>query len=282
MRFDGQVAVITGASSGIGAALARQLGAAGARLGLIALPGGDLETVAEGIRTQGGTAITAAADVADKAALTAALDRIAEELGPIDLLILNAGIGLNTTAMSFSTDNFETLIRVNLLGVAYGIEAVLPRMIQRGKGHIVGVSSLSSYRGVPFVSGYTATKAAVATLLEGLRVELKVLKIDVTVTTVRPGFVATPMTDWVRRRNVLMEVEPAAKIILKGIARRRAEIKFPRSGVFFTNLLRILPCTVHDWVICRLLARLKPTEGRGAAGETSSMKAPASETAHER
>lgn len=226
MGFEGQVTVVTGASSGIGAALARQLGEAEARMGLIALPGTGLEEVAEGIRAKGGTAVAVEADVSDRTAFGTALERLTNELGPIDLLILNAGIGMHTPASAFSSDDIERLLRVNLLGVIYGIEAVLPKMIERRQGHIVGVSSLSSYRGGPFVSGYIATKAAVATLLEGLRVELRVMGTGVTVTTVRPGFVRTPMTDWVKRRQALMEVEPAARIILK---RDRAEA--PRDQV---------------------------------------------------
>ncbi len=274
MGFDGQVAVVTGASSGIGAALARQLGTAKARVGLIALPGRDLETVVEGIRARGGTAVAVAADVSDKAELGAALDRLAEELGPIDLLILNAGIGLNTPAWSFSADDVETLFRVNLLGVANGIDAVLPRMIARRRGHIVGVSSLSSYRGVPFVAGYVASKAAVAILLESLRVELRALKLGVTVSTVRPGFVDTPMTDYVKRRDVLMNVESAARVILKGIARRRPEIKFPPSAVCFTNLIRVLPCSVHDWLLCRFLAHLVRKEVGSRVTESSPAESP--------
>ena len=258
MRFSGQVVVITGASSGIGATLARFLGEAGARLGLVALPGTGLEAVADEIRAKGATVHTAEADVGDKALFHEALERLTAELGPIDLLILNAGIGMETRAVGFSADDVEKLLRVNLLGVAYGIEAVLPSMIERKQGHIVGVSSLSSYRSGPFVSGYVASKAGVAAMLEGLRVELRALKTGVHVTTVRPGFVRTPMTTWVKRQNLLMDVEPAARIILKGIERKRPEIGFPASAVFFTNLLRILPCWLHDWLYCRVLQALAP------------------------
>ena len=119
-------------------------------------------------------------------------------------------------------------------------------------------------------------------LLESLRVELRAMGLGVTVSTVRPGFVNTPMTDYVKRRHVLMNVEAAARVIMKGIARRRPEIKFPPSAVFFTNLIRILPCSVHDWLICRIVARLTPEGADPVTIVTSPAKPAASETSHER
>lgn len=247
MRIESQTAVVTGASSGIGAALARQLAAAGMRIGLIALPDEALEVEAEGIRARGGIASAAPADVSDRVAVRAALKRLTVELGPIDLLILNAGIGMGTAVATFSAEAVESMVRVNLLGPVYAIEAILPQMLERRRGHLVGVSSLSSYRGQPLFSGYCATKAGLATLLEGLRIELR--PHGIAVTTVRPGFVRTPMTAGFRAPRFMVETDAAARIIMQGIAARRPEVNFPWQSVLLMGLSRWLPCAVYDRLI---------------------------------
>ncbi|WZO96698.1 SDR family NAD(P)-dependent oxidoreductase [Isosphaeraceae bacterium EP7] len=251
MSFKDRVAVITGASSGIGAELAGQLAAAGARVGLVALPENALYATMESIRGRGGVATAVEADVSDRDSVRHAIARVEAELGPIDLLIANAGIGLGTPATPFEAGGFETLMRVNYLGIVYAIEATLPGMLERGRGRIAGISSLSSYRGSPLVSGYIASKAAVAALLEGLRVELK--PFGVSVTTVRPGFVRTPMTASIRSPRFMVEVEPAARAILKGIAEGRAEVRFPWQASWAMGLLRLLPCTVYDHIISKAM-----------------------------
>jgi short-subunit dehydrogenase len=251
MTLDYKVAVVTGASSGIGAALARRLGASGVRVGLLALPDDNLHAEAEGIRIRGGTAVAAAADVTDPAATRSALEHLADELGPIELLILNAGIGLATSAVGFSAENLDRMVRVNLMGAAYPIEAVLPGMLERRKGHLVGISSLSSHRGQPVVSGYCATKAALAVLLEGLRAELK--PEGIAVTTVRPGFVRTPMTAGINAPRFMVEVETAAQIILRGVAARNAEIEFPWQPALLMAIARRLPCSVYDRLVAAMM-----------------------------
>ncbi len=118
------------------------------------------------------------------------------------------------------------MVRTNLLGAAYAIEAVLPGMIQRGRGHIVGISSMASYRGLPRVGGYCATKAGLSTLLEGLRVDLRPR--GIAVTTVHPGYVRTPMTEGGRHRQPWMiEPDRAARIISEGSPRGRRRSTSP-------------------------------------------------------
>jgi short-subunit dehydrogenase len=252
MRIDSRVAVVTGASSGIGAELARQMAALGVRVGLTARRAEALEALAQEIRAKGGTAAVAPADATDPAALRAAIGGLAGTLGPIDLLIANAGLGLDTPVDRFSAETVEQMVRVNLIAAAYAIEAVLPEMLRSGRGHIVGISSLAGYRGLPGTAGYSATKAGLTALLEGLRVELRGR--GIAVTTVHPGYVRTPMTAGAKHpQPFLMEVEPAARVILKGIAARRRDVAFPWPAATFMALVRLMPGMVYDRLAGHLL-----------------------------
>jgi len=243
---------VTGASSGIGAALARQLAASGVAVGLTARRAEALDALAREIRDRGGVAVVATADATDPAAIRSAFARLAEQLGPIDLLIANAGVGLSTPALGFSAETFAQMVRVNLIAPAYAIEAVLPEMLRRGRGHLVGISSLAAYRGLPGTSGYCATKAGLSTLLEGLRAELQGR--GIAVTTVHPGFVRTPMTEGKdRHQPFMMEVEPAARAILKGIAARRRYVAFPWPMAAIMSLVRLLPGAAFDRMAARLV-----------------------------
>jgi NAD(P)-dependent dehydrogenase (short-subunit alcohol dehydrogenase family) len=263
MSFAGRVAVVTGASSGIGAALARQLAAAGAKVGMLALPDPELEAGAQAIRDRGGIASAIGVDVTQQAQVRSALDQVTHALGAVDLLILNAGVGRVTAVESFSAGDVEQMVRVNVLGPAYAIDAALPSMLQRRRGHLVGVSSLSSYRGQPLFSGYCASKAAVGTLLEGLRIELR--PYGICVTTVRPGFVRTRMNAAFRSPRFVIEVEPAARIILKGIAEHRPEVNFPWQPALLMGIARWLPIGIYDRLTARRMASIKGdlVAGRG-------------------
>ena len=247
----GEVAVVTGASSGLGAEMARQLGRRGLKVGLTARRREELESVADSIRGEGGTAFVAPADAADPAALRAALAAIVEGLGPVDLLIANAGFGIATPAREFSAEAFDRMIGVNLSGAAHAIEAVLPRMLRERRGQIVGISSLAGFRGLPGSAGYSATKAGLTTLLEGLRPELR--QWGIAVTTIHPGFVRTPMTagrsKWL---PMALDVGPAARIILRGVEARRSRVDFPWRMAALLGGVRHLP----DWAYDRLAARV--------------------------
>jgi len=252
MRDLGNVAVVTGASSGLGAEMARQLVRSGWRVGLTARRAVELGRVAEEIRQEGGIAVVAPADATDPEATAAAFRRIVRQLGPVDLLIANAGVGIDLSARDFSAENFARMVDVNLLGPAIASENVLPTMIQRGSGQIVGISSLAGYRGLPGSAGYSATKAGLTALLEGLRPELK--RSGVVVTVVHPGYVRTPMTaDQTHPQPFLMDVEPAVRIILQGVARRQARVDFPWPMVGFLSLVRLLPASIYDPVSARFL-----------------------------
>jgi short-subunit dehydrogenase len=261
MKIRGEVAAITGASSGLGAEMARQMARDGLKVGLTARRADRLERVAEMIRSEGGSAVVEVADAGDPDATRSALGAIARRLGPIDLLVANAGVGESTTGPAFSAEAFERMVRVNLIGAAYAIEAVLPSMIDRGQGQIVGISSLAGYRGLPGVAGYSATKAALSALLEGLRPELE--RLGIAVTVVHPGFVRTEMTAGrTSPQPFLMDAEPAVRIILRGVAARRSRVDFPSRMAGLMGLVRLLPDFLFDPMAARLLLGRRPRRSR--------------------
>ena len=244
--FLDRVALITGASSGIGRALALRLVREGCRVGLVARRRELLDNVADEIRGQGGCCATAVADVSDRDDIRAGIRHIRDKLGPIDYLIANAGVGTPTLLDPLNIADVERMFAVNVFGVIYAIEAVLPEMIQRKQGHICAISSLAALKAMPGESAYCATKAAVNTYLEGLRIQLR--SHNVAVTTVCPGFVATPMTavnDF--HMPFLRSAEEAANHIVRALRRRRKVCHFPWQMLLLTRLLRWLP----DWLIAR-------------------------------
>jgi short-subunit dehydrogenase len=208
----------------------------------------------------------AAADVTERDALNAAVARFEDELGPIDLLIASAGVGFETSALTYNAADIETLIRVNLIGVSNSIAAVLPGMIERKRGHLAAISSLASYRGLPKMAGYCASKSGVSALLEAIRVEVKPL--GIAVTTICPGWVQTAMTAGLDLRNEeVMPVEVAARRILDAVKRRQPFCAFPRWGARRLALLRWLPSSVSDWLLARLLGPLPEKKSAAVAVE---------------
>ena len=236
--------MITGASSGIGWALAKVLAAQGAAVGLVARRRERLAELAETIRAAGGITALAPADVGDRAQVRAALEDLRIQLGPVDLLVANAGVGMPTTLDPVNIEDIEAMFRVNVLGVVYAIETVLPEMLRRGCGHLAAISSLAAYKGFPAESAYCASKAAVNTYLEGLRIQLH--HRGIAVTTICPGFVRTPMTTpnqfampWV------LEADQAARRIAWALHRRCKIYDFPWPMAMLVRLTRHLP----DWLL---------------------------------
>jgi short-subunit dehydrogenase len=247
--FAGQVAVVTGASSGIGWSLAKALAAEGARVGLVARRRDALEKLAAEIGQAGGTATVAPADVGERPQTVAAIHEVAGRLGPVDLLVANAGVGAPTLLEPFNVPEMEKMFRVNTLGVIYAVEAVLPEMLRRGRGHLAAVSSLAAYKGLPGEAAYCGSKAAVNVFLEGLRIQLRGK--GVAVTTICPGFVRTPMTsvnDFAM--PFLMEPDEAARRIVRALRRRVKVFDFPLPTALLMKLTRWLP----DWAMARVMA----------------------------
>lgn len=245
------VTFLTGASSGIGRALAPLLAADGHAVALAARRVAQLEEVAAAINATGGRAIAIPCDVADFSSVQMAIARCEEELGPVDRLIANAGMGRPTPVKNFRSSDFEVAFGTNFMGFVYCVEAVLPTMLRRGGGQIVGVSSPAAWRGIPGSGAYSSSKAAMTNLLESLRIEL--LAHHVSVTTIEPGFVRTEMTDQNDfQMPFLLEPEDAARRIHRAIQKRRRVFAFPWQMKLLFKSTNLLPLSIYD----RLFARL--------------------------
>lgn len=248
MSFAGQIAVITGASSGIGWALARALATEGCKVGLVARRREQLADLAGQIEKAGGIAAFSVADVAERRQAVAAIHDLAARLGPVDLLIANAGVGAPTTIEPFNVGDIEKMFRVNVLGVVYSLEAVLPQMIQRRRGHLAAISSMAAYRGLPGESGYTSSKAAVNVFMDGLRMQLR--SKGIAVTTICPGFVRTPMTEVNEfKMPWLLTAEEAARRIVRALKRKRKIYNFPWQMALLMKLSHWAP----DWLLERMM-----------------------------
>lgn len=245
----GKVAVVTGASSGIGWALAEALAADGCAVGLVARREGPLFELADRLRAAGGTAAVARADVGRQPEVEAAFAALRDRLGPPDLVVANAGVGKPTALDPVNVADVEEMFRVNTLGVVYAFTAALPDMLRRKAGHLVGVSSLAAYRGLPGESAYCASKAAVNAYLDGLRIHLR--GTGVRVTTVCPGFVRTPMTEMVDPRHMpgLMDAPAAARRIVRAVKAGRKVYAFPWHVALLTKLSRWVPDRLMAWAM---------------------------------
>jgi short-subunit dehydrogenase len=246
----GPVVLVTGADGGIGRATAGLLAARGFRLGLIDRAERPLTSLADQLGI--GSSATCTADVRDPAAIREAVAALERAVGPTDVLVPCAGVGTLSSALDLDLEGFRLMLEVNVLGVARTIEAVLPGMFARGAGHIVGIASVAGYRGLPWMPGYSASKAALATYLEGLRPGLK--RRGVRITTVYPGFVRTAMTaDTPFRRPVkMLEPHEAAEFLVRAIVRRPRDAAFPLSAAFGMGLIRRLPGRAYDWLMDRM------------------------------
>jgi short-subunit dehydrogenase len=248
MSFAGQVAVVTGASSGIGWALARALAAEGCKVGLVARRREPLADLAAEIEKSGGAAAFATGDVAERGQAIAAIHDVADHLGPIDLLIANAGVGAPTTIEPFNVADVEKMFRVNVLGMVYSLEAVLPQMLERRRGHLAAVSSIAAYKGLPGESAYTSSKAAVNVFMDGLRIQLR--SKGIAVTTICPGFVKTPMTEVNEfKMPWLLTADEAARRIVRALKRKRKVYNFPWQMSLFMKFARWAP----DWLVDRMM-----------------------------
>jgi len=257
MAFANQVVIITGASSGIGWALAKEFSRQGAKVGLLARRADKLQHLVDEIRTAGGIAESAVADVTRRQSLRDAIHALEAKLGPCDVMIANAGVGSTNTLDDLNISGAEVVINVNLLGVLYAIEAVLPGMRTRKRGHIAALSSLASYKGLPSAAAYSASKAAVNAYMESLRIQH--YGIGVHFTTICPGFIRTPMIVENKGMFLILEADVAARKMIRAIERRKKVFDFP----WITSRLTKLSYWMPDW----FLRRVMPEQVGGAEGK---------------
>jgi NAD(P)-dependent dehydrogenase (short-subunit alcohol dehydrogenase family) len=254
-------AFVTGASSGLGRALAAELLRRGWQVAAAARRGGELETL-DKFAASPEQLRTFAVDVTDEPALRAAVDGAASRFGGLDVAVANAGIGVPGLAETLPLTELRRVFEVNVIGAAATLIAALPHLRGAPEPLLVGVSSLAAHRGGPGSGAYNASKAAFSRWLESLRMELAAEGVGVL--EIVPGFVRTPMTDRNRfAMPFLMEPEDAARRMADAIERRRSHLAFPRRLAFAIGVLRRMPDGLFDRFASRLTARLR---SRGQLG----------------
>jgi short-subunit dehydrogenase len=233
---------ITGASSGIGAALSEELVDRNAVVAISARRQDRLDEVSRGRMA------VVPLDVTDHQGVLAAAGQVRDQIGDIDVAVLNAGFWKQTDIRNWDADEFRRHVEVNLLGVNSCIAAVLPRMLERDSGTIVIVSSITGWRGIPQAEAYGSTKAALINLAESMRADLAPTGVDVQ--WVSPGFVKSELTEANDfSMPFLIEAEAAAKAIADGIESGRPEIAFPLPMAAGMKALDLVPHRLwtHLW-----------------------------------
>ena len=245
-----KVVLITGASSGIGRGVALEIAARGARLGLLARREELLnETVAEA-RAKSVKAIAVTADVRDVKAVREAADRVRRELGPIDILIANAGIGTTDHVLRLTPEHTANVMSINLLGAVNSVAAVLPEMVERKHGRLVAISSLAAYRGLAKSAAYCASKAALSAYFESLRIDLRGTGVGVSV--IHPGFIKTDLTSGREAKMpYLMELDDGVRKIVSAIEREKKSYAFPWQLATIVRAGLIMPAAMYDWIAAK-------------------------------
>ena len=247
---DHRIAWVTGAGKGIGRQLALRLAEEGwivAASSRTEADLKDLEAACPSHLIRGFPLdVTQAADTEE------VVQQIETALGPLDLVVLNAGTHLPMPASEFSTAIFRRLVDTNLMGTVHGLSTIIPPMIARKSGRILVVASLAGYRGLPTAAAYGATKAALINMCEALRPELG--KKGVVLQLINPGFVKTPLTDKNKfSMPYLMPVEAAVEAIMRGLRSEKFEIAFPGRFAFLMKVLRCLPDPIFFTLTTRMI-----------------------------
>jgi len=248
--FTDKVVMITGASSGIGRGLALEIASRGGHLGLLARREDLLNEIVAEATKRGVKASAAAADVRDAKAVRAAADRFRRELGPIDILIANAGIGTADHTARLTPEHAANVIGINVLGAVNSVAAVLPEMIERNQGRLVAISSLAAYRGLPKSAAYCASKAAMTAYFESLRIDLRDTGLGVTI--IHPGFIKTDLTAGrAAKMPYLMELEDGVKKIVSAIEKEKKIYTFPWQLATIVRAGMLMPVAMYDWIAAR-------------------------------
>ena len=241
-----KVVIITGASSGIGEGLAELYAQEGYSLGLIARREPLLNALKAKLeQNYNSEIIVKRCDISNRHEVFESIESLIKHFGRIDMLIANAGVSLASPAFNPNIDHFEQTIKTNVLGCGYSAYAVIPKMIDQRFGHIVVISSLAGYRGLPESGAYCSSKAAVNTFFESMRLDLKSYNIDVSI--IRPGYIKSPMTD----KNkffmpFLQSSDVGVKKIFKSIEKKKKVFSFPWPLAKVVQSLYFWPCWLYD------------------------------------
>lgn len=241
--------IITGASTGIGRSLAFLFAKNGYDLGLIARSGDLLLALQNEIQAAHPKrrVFFATSDVRDAEALSSSIHSLIQQLGGLDIFVANAGIGAATAGWENQAATVLKILSTNVLGAVASLEAAKEYFVKQKKGHLVGISSVAGFRGLPGSSAYCASKAALTTYLESIRLDLKHLNIPVT--SVHPGYVETPMTKKNRSMPFLVSSEDAATRIFNAIQSKKSRLIFPWPIAIGVAIMRRLPDGLYDWIM---------------------------------
>jgi len=251
-------ALVTGASSGLGRALAAWLAASGVTVVAAARRRANLDALREEAARAGGVIEPLELDVADVAAVRERLVEVDGRDGGLDLVVANAGAGEISPATKFDWEACERILRVNVLGAAATLTAALPGMLARDRGHLVAIASIAAVRGLPNNAAYGGSKAFLRSFMESLRVDLSTT--GVKTTCVCPGFVESEMTAPNKfAMPFLLETDDAAARIGRAIFAQQAELWFPWQMALLARALGLIPSPLY----VRLIRRMSPKRQRG-------------------
>lgn len=246
MFWKDKVVFLTGASSGIGEALALELAKRGAILGLLARRENLLRDLVGKCERKGAIAREFPCDITDEIKVFDAAQQLRDEFGKIDILIANAGIGGGARhAKDIEPQDFRRVIDTNLIGAMNSVAAVLPQMLERGSGQIVAISSLAGFRGLPKSAAYCASKAGMTAYFESVRLDVQSKGIAVTI--IQPGFIKTPLTSGrVNKMPFLMELADAIPYFLRAIEKKKKFAAFPWQLATLVRAGRVFPAWLYD------------------------------------
>lgn len=269
-HFDGKVAAITGAGSGIGRALSLDLASRGCALALSDINNANLLATAKAVKAASRVKVTTKKlDVADRSAVHAWADATAEAHGQVNLIFNNAGVALGSSIEGSTYDDLEWIMNINFWGVVHGTKAFLPHLRAAGDGHVINISSLFGLIGVPSQGAYNATKFAVRGFTEALRIELDMAASGVSATSVHPGGIKTNIARAARYGDMdgisgkpeaeskarfeqlfITTPESAARTILKGVQRDARRVLIGPDAHAMDLLARALPAR-YQWLLAK-------------------------------
>jgi NADP-dependent 3-hydroxy acid dehydrogenase YdfG len=246
MDWKNKTVFLTGASSGIGEALAVAMAEKGATLALIARREELLNELKVKCEAAGGAARVFARDVTDADALQKAADEFRSEFGHIDIMIANAGVsGNNQPTRDYEPAAVKQVIDINLMGAVNVIHAVVPQMIERKSGHLIAISSLAGIRGLRKSAAYSASKAGMTAFFESVRLDVAEHGIDVTI--IQPGFIKTPLTAGRHHKMpFLLELDDAIPLFMRAIERKKKFAAFPWQLATIVRAGKIFPASLYD------------------------------------